>query len=93
MHLIWWCLGIGATLAFLSLLTSFICFLMVFYSPKRIPLGDDEYEIPEGEIYEVYREDMISWTKQIRSMAHEDVEIKSFDITRKILRIQGGRSP
>ena len=79
MHLIWWCLGIGATLAFLSLLTSFICFLMVFYSPKRIPLGDDEYEIPEGEIYEVYREDMISWTKQIRAMQHEDVEIKSFD--------------
>ena len=52
---------------------------MVFHSPKRKPLGPDEYEIPEGEIYEVYREDMIEWTKEIRAMPHEDVEIVSHD--------------
>jgi pimeloyl-ACP methyl ester carboxylesterase len=53
--------------------------MMVFYSPKRKPLGPDEYEIPKGEIYEVFREDMIAWTKQIRSMPHEDIEIRSTD--------------
>jgi pimeloyl-ACP methyl ester carboxylesterase len=53
--------------------------MMVFYSPKRKPLGPDEYEIPEGEIYEVFREDMIAWTKSIRSMPHEDIEIRSKD--------------
>ncbi|MBE6632688.1 MAG: alpha/beta hydrolase [Ruminococcaceae bacterium] len=63
----------------LILLTSFICFLKVFYSPKRKLPGPDEYEIPEGEIYEVYREQMTGWIKSIRTMPHEDISIKSFD--------------
>lgn len=79
MHWIWWCLIAILGIGILVLLTSFICFMKVFYSPKKKPLGPDEYEIPDGEIYEVYRDDMIGWTKQIRSMPHEDMEIKSFD--------------
>lgn len=79
MHWIWWCVSIGSGLAVLTLLTSLICYLMVFHSPKRRVLGPDEYEIPEGDIYEVYREDMVAWTKSIRAMKHEDVEITSFD--------------
>lgn len=79
MHWSLWCLSIIGGVAFLSLLTSFVCFLMVFYSQKRKELGPDEYEIPEGDIYEVYREDMIAWTKEIRSMPHEEFEIQSFD--------------
>ena len=76
--MIWLCIALLAVV-FAALLTSFICYRMVFHSPKRKPLGPDEYEIPEGEIYEVYREDMIEWTKQIRAMPHEDVEIVSHD--------------
>lgn len=79
MHWGWWCLLAIAAIAFLTLLTSFICFLKVFYSPKRKPLGPDEYDIPEGEIYEAFREDMIAWMKEIRSMPCENFEIKSFD--------------
>ena len=79
MEWLWWCLGIALGLLAVALLTSLVCFFMVFYSPKRKPLGPDEYEIPEGEIYEVFREQMISWMKGIRSMSHEDVEIFSFD--------------
>ena len=79
MHWGWWCLATLAGLTFLVLLTSLICFLKVFYSPKRKPLGPDEYAIPDGEIYEVYRKDMIEWTKQIRAMENEDMEIKSYD--------------
>ncbi len=75
MILLWIALILVATM----LITSFVCFMMVFYSPKRKPLGPDEYEIPEGEIYEVFREDMIGWTKAIRAMPHEDVEITSHD--------------
>ena len=73
------CLIAGSVLILLVLLTSLICFLMVFYSPSRKPLGPDEYEIPEGDIYEVYRNEMVEWTRSIRSMPHEDVEIKSHD--------------
>lgn len=74
-----WFLTVLIAVISVALVTSFICFMMVFYSPKRKPLGPDEYEIPEGEIYEVFREDMIAWTKSIRSMPHEDVEITSHD--------------
>ena len=68
-----------AALGILALITSFVCFMMVFYSPKRKELGPDEYEIPEGDIYEVYREDMIAWTKEIRSMPYTEHEVRSFD--------------
>ena len=74
----WLLIALLAVLAAV-LLASFVCFMMVFYSPKRKPVGPDEYAIPEGEIYEVFREDMIAWTKQIRAMPHEDIEIKSRD--------------
>ena len=63
----------------LVLTTAFICFYRVFYSPKRKPLGEDEYEIPEGEIYEVFRDEMIGWVKDARAMPHEDVSVTSFD--------------
>lgn len=79
MHWSLWCLSIGAGVLAVVLLTSFVCFMMVFYSRKRKPLGEDEYEIPPGEIYEVFREDMIAWTKEVRSMPHEDMEITSHD--------------
>lgn len=66
-------------LIFAVLLTSFICFMKVFYSPKRKILGPDEYEMLEGEIYEPYHESMRGWMKQLREMPHGKFEIKSFD--------------
>ncbi len=68
-----------AALIVLVLLAALVCFIMVFYSGKRKVLGPDEYDIPPGKIYEAFREDMIGWTKQIRTMPHEDIEIKSYD--------------
>ena len=75
--MIW--LWIALAIVAAVLIASFVCFMMVFYSPTRKPLGPDEYEIPEGDIYEVFREDMIAWTKEIRAMPHEDISIKSRD--------------
>ena len=57
-----WILSILSGILVLVLLTAAICFFKVFYSPKRRVLGEDEYEIPEGEIYEVFRDDIIAWT-------------------------------
>lgn len=79
MHWSLWCLLVCAVLLILALITSLVCFLMVFYSKKRVPLGEDEYAIPPGEIYEVFREEMIGWTKEVRSLPHEDIEITSHD--------------
>lgn len=63
----------------ITLTASLICFTMVFYSKKRVPLREDEYEIPEGEIYEVHRQQMEAWVKKSRAMPYENFEIKSRD--------------
>lgn len=64
---------------FLILITSFVCYMMTFYSPKRKPLADDEYEIPVGEIYEQYRDHMVEWAKNSRKLPYETVYITSHD--------------
>ena len=76
---IYYILGAVAVLLLLILLTSLICFYMVFYSKSRRELGQDEYEIPPGRIYEPFRERMIEWIKQMRTLPHEDVSIVSHD--------------
>ena len=72
-------LGIILTLILICLLISFICFMKVFFSPKRKVLKDDEYEVPPGKMYEPFHEEMIQWIKEIRAMPHEDVQVTSFD--------------
>ena len=70
------------TIVFLSILVlvfSYVCYRLVFYKTKKKTLGPDEYEIPEGEEYETYREEIVASIKNGRSMKHEDVSIKSFD--------------
>ena len=68
-----------ATLALVILAVSFYCFRRVFYSPDRKPLKADEYEIPPGEIYEEYREQMVAWMKETRAMPCKHVSIVSHD--------------
>ena len=77
MEAFWILLAVAAGLALLVLLAAFICFLKVFYSPRR--KQTDEYPIPDGEIYEPFRESMINWIRQRREMPHRAVEVTSFD--------------
>ena len=64
---------------FIILATMCVCFFKIFYSKRSKPKKPDEYPIPEGEIYEVHREQMVAWIKQIRQMEHRDVSIVSYD--------------
>ncbi len=59
--------------------TSLVCFFIIFYSPKRKENKNGKIEIPDGEIYEVYRKEMEAWVNSARNTPHKDVEIKSFD--------------
>lgn len=61
------------------LLIAYLCYRMAFFSPKRVDPPADVIEIPEGEIYEVFRETMEDWTRQVRAMPHEDMSVTSFD--------------
>jgi fermentation-respiration switch protein FrsA (DUF1100 family) len=69
---------VGGILIFLFFIT-LICFLLVFYSPKRKAPSPDEYPTPKGKIYDEFREDMVRWIKEGRAEKHEKVEIKSND--------------
>ncbi len=61
------------------LVTSYICYFIVFKIPKRKILGKGEYDLPPGEIYEPFYPQMKVWVDSIRSMDRKSVEITSFD--------------
>ncbi len=63
----------------LILLITFACFYLAFFVPKHGPIGPDEYPIPEGEIYEPFRERMVKWIKETRKLPCEDFYIESYD--------------
>lgn len=74
--LILWCLlGLAAA----AVLISFVCYRIVFYAKPSAPLGPDEYDIPDGEIYEPHRDLMEQWMKQMRSLPHQEMTVKSHD--------------
>ncbi|MBQ2735470.1 MAG: alpha/beta hydrolase [Clostridia bacterium] len=66
-------------IAVLVLGTALVCFLIVFYSPKRKQPREDEYPTPEGAVYDEYREQMEEWIKAIRTMEHTEVSVTSYD--------------
>ena len=67
------------TIVLLILLIAFGCFYLAFFVPKHGPIGPDEYPIPEGEIYEPFRERMVKWIKETRKLPCEDFYIESYD--------------
>ena len=73
-----WILGVILFLAVLVLITSYVCYRMAFYAPPRKPLGN-QIEIPEGKIYEPYRESMEAWAREVRKMPCTHFSITSFD--------------
>ena len=70
---------ITAALAALILFISYLCFRMAFYVTPAQKIRPEGYPIPEGDIYEPHREQMIRWIDETRALDHEDVEIQSFD--------------
>ena len=72
-------LGAAVLLLLLVLVTAYICFYMAFYVPKRSKKKQDESILPDGEIYEAYRDMMIRWRSEVKAMPHEDMSITSFD--------------
>lgn len=78
MDFVWWLLGIAIFLIAAIFAIAYICYRMAFYAKPREPLGD-RIEIPEGEIYEPYREKMENWAREVRAMDSESFSITSFD--------------
>ncbi len=68
-------LFILSALFFISL---YICFLITFYVTKKQKKQKD-FQIPKGKIYLPYKEKMVSWMKEAKTIPHQDVSIISFD--------------
>lgn len=66
-------------IAVACLLISYICFRMAFYVPKKEIIGPDDYPIPEGDIYEPYRDQMVAWMKEVRALPHREFTVTSHD--------------
>lgn len=75
MVILWILLGLAA----LCLIISYICFRMAFFVPEKIIIGPDDYPIPDGEIYEPYREQMVAWMKEIRALPYRELTTVSHD--------------
>jgi len=58
---------------------SYICYRMGFSAPPRKERDPNHIELPEGEIYEVFHEDMRRWAMETRAMPQEEFQITSFD--------------
>lgn len=77
MTVLWILTGVAVFLAVAALVTALICFYRIFYSPRQ--KEEDPYPIPEGEIYEPYREQMVGYIKAADAMPHKCFAIRSFD--------------
>ena len=69
----------SASAVLLVAVTAYLCYRMAFYNPKPKFVDPEKIDIPEGEIYEVFRERMTHWVRWTRSLPREEVEIRSFD--------------
>ncbi len=79
MIFLWIGLGLVGFLLLAIGIAAYICYRRMLYSPPRRMPGEGEYDIPSGDIYEVFREDMIEWTKMIRAYPYKEYAITSFD--------------
>ena len=72
--------SVTVLLAIAVLVVSYICFRLAFYSKRsKEDPNAGEVSLPEGEIYEPFRGQMVDWIVQARALPHKDVEISSFD--------------
>ena len=79
MKILYTLLILAIIIVLLTLLTSYICFRMAFYVPKKKEKIAEEFDLPKGKIYEPYHEQMIAWTKETRTFPQERFTITSFD--------------
>lgn len=72
-------LGIIALITVAIFLIAYVCFRMAFYVPDRDSENCEVAGIPEGEIYEPFRECMENWAKEAKAIPHEEFSITTFD--------------
>lgn len=79
MEYLWIVLAVVGLAAAAVLIGSYICFRMAFYVPEKDKKPKSEFDIPQGKIYEPYRDRIVDWIKQTRALPCQEMSITSFD--------------
>ena len=66
-------------LAAIVLAIIYYCFRFAFYVKQKEVIGPDDFPIPEGEIYEAHRPQMVAWMKEVRALPCREFTIRSHD--------------
>ena len=69
---------IPATLLLAVLGICFWCYRLGFYAPRKDTHPEGYIDLPEGEIYEPYYEDMTRWILEARALPQEKMQITTF---------------
>lgn len=68
-----------AVISLLVLGIAYYCYHSAFYVKEEDKIPKERYSIPEGEIYEPYREAMIGWMKEVEKLPQQEFSITTFD--------------
>ncbi len=77
-----WILWIGLVCLLLCsavIITAFICYRMAFFVKKEDKIPKNEFDLPPGKIYEPYREQMVTWMKEVKQLPCNTYTVTSFD--------------
>ncbi len=77
---LWIISGVAVFLSALILCASYICFRLAFYAKRKKPLREGYSDkVPSDPMFEPFREDMIKWINDMKTLPQTEVEIRSFD--------------
>ena len=79
MGVFWTISGIALGCLLAGWLIVYACYRKAYYAPPRKPRDPDLFDLPEGKVYEPYREIMEGYARQLRTLPYETFEIRSFD--------------
>ena len=74
-----WFFPLLALLLLIVLGISYLCFRISFRASGKQTQPEDYIDLPEGKIYEPFHADMERWVREVRSMPHETMTVRSFD--------------
>lgn len=74
-----WILYTLLVLVALFFLITWGCFRLAFYMTDKQKRPKTEYDIPDGEIYEPYRDRMVDWIKQTRALPCREMSVVTDD--------------
>ncbi len=77
--LIYWILAGLIIFIAAALIIAYICYRITFYAPNRESADPEIIDIPNGAIYEPYRESMEKWIREARKLPSKEYSTTSFD--------------